>query len=460
MLNQESQNTNVLAEIVNHKRVEVELRKKRRPLVDFKAEIKPSERSLQNALSNKQSDFILECKKASPSKGLIRDNFDINEILEQYQDFASAISVLTDNRYFQGEFEYLVQASQKVKLPVLCKDFFIDTYQVYEARYYGADAILLMLSVLSDEEYRSLAQVAEFLSLDVLTEVHDNTELQRALTLDAKIIGINNRDLKTLKIDLATTELLAKKIDNGALIISESGIETHKDIQRLSTLVDGFLIGSSIMAKQDIRTQCKSLLFGNVKVCGLTKSEDVIQVDRSGGIYAGLMFYAKSPRYISLETAKALVKSAPLRYVGVFVNEDIDVLIDYANSLSLFAVQLHGNESAEYIAELKSKLSGTQIWKAERVSDEIRLIKNPDVDRYLLDSDSSCFGGSGHTFNWDLLKGINAEQIFLAGGIKIGTAKQAISQPVFGIDLSSGIESEPGVKSKPLITNLFKTLRV
>ncbi|TQV75570.1 bifunctional indole-3-glycerol-phosphate synthase TrpC/phosphoribosylanthranilate isomerase TrpF [Aliikangiella marina] len=460
MLSPEASKRNVLEEIVNHKRVEVDLRKKRKPLVDFKAEIKPSERSLKKALSNQASDFILECKKASPSKGLIRADFNINEILDQYKDFASAISVLTDNRYFQGDFEYLKTASKRVDQPILCKDFFIDCYQVYEARHYGADAILLMLSVLDDETYNSLAQVAEFLNLDVLTEVHDQSELSRALELDAKIIGINNRDLKTLKIDLATTEKLVSKVDKDVILISESGIETYQDIKRLSPLVNGFLIGSSIMAQADMRSHCKSLLFGNVKICGLKTPQDATAVDKHGGIFGGLVFYPKSKRYIELDAAKQLVSTAPLKYVGVFVNESIEKIVNIAQTLSLFAVQLHGDETAEYIAELKSKLNQVQIWKAERISDEIRFIKNPDVNRYLLDTDSSTYGGSGHTFDWQLLETIDCTQVMLAGGINLNNAVDAVSKNVFGIDLSSGVEHEPGLKSEQKIAQLFQNLRV
>jgi len=460
MLNQESTSSNVLADIVNHKRVEVEIRKKRMPLVDFQADIVPSSRSLQKALSNQSSDFILECKKASPSKGLIRENFNIEEILEQYQDYASAISVLTDNRYFQGEFSYLRRASEKVSQPILCKDFFIDSYQVYEARYHGADAILLMLSVLDDASYQALAQVADYLSLDVLTEVHDESELQRALALDAKIIGINNRDLKTLKVDLATTEKLGKKTNKDVLLISESGIETHRDIQRLAPLVSGFLIGSSIMSKQDIRSHCKSLIYGNVKVCGLTQPQDAIDVDVNGGTFGGLIFYPQSKRYIDLAQARKITASAPLRFVGVFVNETIKTIVEYANELDLFAVQLHGDENADYITELKSKLNQVKLWKAERVSNQIRLINHPDVDRYLLDTDSSDYGGTGHSFDWNLLKNIDTEQIILAGGIDSDTAHQAMNHNIYGIDLSSGVENKPGVKSSHKIKKLFSSLRV
>lgn len=461
--------SSVLAKIVEHKAMEVAERKQFCPLPLLQKKLENSTRSLKDALSNDCSDFILECKKASPSKGLIRENFDLDFILDQYKDFASAISVLTDNKYFQGEFSYLTKASQRVDLPILCKDFFIDPYQVYEARYYGADAILLMLSVLDDEQYRSLTVVADKLNLDILTEVHDQQELERALALNAQIIGINNRNLKDLSIDLATTEKLTKYLANVTddrksdkpIVISESGISNHSDVKRLAPLVNGFLIGSSIMAEKDIRTQCKALIYGNVKICGITRTQDAMQVDKNGGIYAGFVFYPKSKRFIDLETALSITQTVQLRYAGVFVDEQMDTVIDYAKKLKLFVVQLHGNETPDYIAKLKTALPETQIWKAVRVTDSVNFARNPQVDRYLLDAYSEDEqGGTGTCFNWKLLLTVEADDFILAGGVDLENIQQAISIGAYAIDLSSGVEIEPGIKCTKKITNLFKQLRV
>ncbi len=186
----------VLNKIVRDKAQWVAARKQQQPLASFQNEIVPSERSFYHALQGARTAFILECKKASPSKGLIRENFDPVEIASVYKDFASAISVLTDEQYFQGSFDFLPLVSKTVSQPVLCKDFMIDPYQIYLARHYQADAILLMLSVLDDEQYRQLAAVAHSLNMGVLTEVISEEELQRAVQLEAKVIGINNRDLR------------------------------------------------------------------------------------------------------------------------------------------------------------------------------------------------------------------------------------------------------------------------
>ena len=176
-----------LEKIVANKRRELVHRKSIYPEKVLASNLALSTRSFFDALNHSYSDFILECKKASPSKGLIRENFDLNEILSSYSKYASAISVLTDNKYFKGSFFYLKHVSQNVTQPVLAKDFFVDPYQVTEARYYGADEILLMLSVLDDAEYLLIAEKAKSLNLDILTEVHDQQEMQRAINLDAKI---------------------------------------------------------------------------------------------------------------------------------------------------------------------------------------------------------------------------------------------------------------------------------
>ncbi|TQV81543.1 bifunctional indole-3-glycerol-phosphate synthase TrpC/phosphoribosylanthranilate isomerase TrpF [Aliikangiella coralliicola] len=452
---------NVLAEIVAHKKEEVAVRKKQMALASFEKTLSPSQRCFKTALSNPNADFIFECKKASPSKGLIRENFDIEEILSQYKDYASAISVLTDEKYFQGSFQYLQTASKSVEQPILCKDFFIDTYQVYEARHYGADAILLMLSVLNDDEYQELAATAKSLNLDILTEVHDETELQRAIDLNAEIIGINNRDLKSLTIDLETTEKLAGKIPQDRIIISESGIETHNDVKRLAPLVNGFLVGSSIMSHQDIRYHCKSLIFGKVKICGITQIQDAVDIDKNGGVFAGFIFYPGSQRYVELETAKEIVISAPLRYVGVFVNESLETVIEHTNQLGLYAVQLHGNESAEYVKDLRTALPNTQIWKAVHVANSVNFVKDTNIDRYLLDTYSTTErGGTGDSFDWRLLEDIDASELILAGGINSDNVAQAISQQTYAIDLSSGVETGPGIKSSEKINQIFKQIRI
>ena len=243
---------NILEKIVLDKRIEIDALKLAKPLASFIDELTPTTKDMYAALKRTpekpEAGFILECKKASPSKGLIRPDFDVKAICQTYDKYAAAISVLTDEKYFQGTFEYLQLVTQTVQCPVLNKDFFIDEYQVHLARYYGADAVLLMLSVLSDEEYRSLAKVAEQYNLAILTEISNEEERDRAIHLGAKMIGINNRNLRDLSTDIARTFDFAPTLPDDVIIISESGIYTNAQVRELAPAVDGFLVGSSLMA--------------------------------------------------------------------------------------------------------------------------------------------------------------------------------------------------------------------
>ena len=198
MLNDQSLQDTILGKIIDDKALWVEARKKQQPLLSFKDEITDSDRSFYEALTQDKSVFILECKKASPSKGLIREEFDLDLIAGTYKNYANAISVLTDEKYFQGDFEFVTKVREQVTQPVLCKDFIIDPYQIYLARYYKADAILLMLSVLDDDAYQAFRDTAHSLNMSVLTEASNEEEMVRAIALGAKVIGINNRNLRDL----------------------------------------------------------------------------------------------------------------------------------------------------------------------------------------------------------------------------------------------------------------------
>ena len=243
---------------------------------------------------------------------------------------------------------------------------------MYLARLHGGNAILLMLSVLTNDEYIALAKVAESLNMSILTEVSNEDEVHRALELNANIIGINNRNLRDLSTDLETTEKLRKLIPDDKIVISESGIYTHQDVKRLSNLCDGFLVGSSLMAEQDLDMACRKLILGENKVCGLTRSEDAQAAYKYGAVYGGLIFYPKSPRYVDFDCATHIVKSAPLKYVGVFVDEKMSTIKEHVISLGLSAVQLHGTESTEFIVSLREQLPiECEIWKAQGVSTEL-----------------------------------------------------------------------------------------
>lgn len=252
-------NSNILETILAHKAQEVRAKKAKVSLEALKAQCQdlPPCRdfvaALEARVKQQQAAIIAEVKKASPSKGVIKADFDPLKIARHYENNdASCISVLTDEKFFQGHDDYLQQIKQIVSLPLLRKDFIIDEYQIYESRVLGADCILLIVAALSDQQLRSYCTLAQDLGMAVLVESHDNNELQRALILPTPLMGINNRDLKTFHTDLKTTINLLIQIPPEKLVISESGISTQQDIEYLSQQgVYAFLIGESLMRSSD-----------------------------------------------------------------------------------------------------------------------------------------------------------------------------------------------------------------
>ncbi|WP_306523373.1 bifunctional indole-3-glycerol-phosphate synthase TrpC/phosphoribosylanthranilate isomerase TrpF [Rheinheimera sp.] len=455
---------NVLENIINHKRLEVSERKITQPLETFIADVKPTSRKFLQALLQPGARFILECKKASPSKGLIRANFDLDEIAVVYGKYADCISVLTDEKFFQGSYTYLASMRQKVSQPLLHKDFIIDPYQIYLGRLNGADAVLLMLSVLTDDEYQKLAKVAHELGMTVLTEVSNEAETFRAVALKAELIGINNRDLRTLTTNLDTSFRLARLIPPGTLVVSESGIYFNPQVRKLRKVAKAFLVGSALMAEPDLENAVRALVLGTHKVCGLTTAEQAQTVYQAGAYYGGLIFYPASPRAVNLAQATSIIAAAPLNFVGVFVNETAEQVAMTAHELELSAVQLHGDEDDEYLFKLRALLpKTTAIWKAYRVKDKLPVFTQL-ADKVVLDSyQQGLPGGTGVRFDWALLQQQFARdfdnKLLLAGGLSPDNVIEALPLPVAGLDMNSGLESAPGVKDPAKIANAFQQIR-
>lgn len=447
----------VLAKIVADKAIWVAARKEQQPLASFQNDVVPSTRRFYDALQGTRTAFILECKKASPSKGVIRDDFDPARIAGVYKHHASAISVLTDEKYFQGSFDFLPIVSRIAHQPILCKDFIIDPYQIYLARFYQADACLLMLSVLDDEQYRQLSAVAHSLSMGVLTEVSNEEELERAIALEAKVVGINNRDLRDLSIDLNRTRQLAPRLGAGVTVISESGINTYAQVRELSHFANGFLIGSALMSHDDLDAAVKRVLLGENKVCGLTRPQDAQVAHNAGAIYGGLIFVASSPRAVDVAQARTVMAGAPLQYVGVFRNAPVETVSATVAQLGLVAVQLHGSEDQDYIDTLRKQLpDNVQIWKALSVGDTLPARDLNHVDKYVFDNGQ---GGSGKRFDWSLLSGQTLDNVLLAGGLGADNCVEAAKTGCAGLDFNSGVESEPGKKDADKVASVFRTLR-
>jgi indole-3-glycerol phosphate synthase/phosphoribosylanthranilate isomerase len=327
---------------------------------------------------------------------------------------------------------------------------------VPEARIAGADAVLVMLSLLDDERAREIIAEARRLRMDALVEVHDEVEMRRALTLGAPLIGINNRDLRDLSIDLSTTEQLARLAPDRTLV-SESGINDRADVERLSPLVDGFLIGSSLMRTAEPAQAARALIFGRTKLCGLNRGAPLCAARPAA--FAGFVFVPGSPRQVTVEDAAPLAGSARnsgTLPVGVFRDAPSGDVVEIATLLNLHAVQLHGREDLDYVHSLRRRLpQSCEIWTAVSVGRDP--LTSRGGDRILFDNAE---GGTGRTFDWSLVRD-HAElpRALVAGGVGPHNARAPTRLGAYAIDVGSGVDERPGVKSPEKIAALFDALR-
>ena len=446
----------ILGEIAAAKRDELASRFDGVTLEALRARARPTRRSLASVLARPGARFILEIKKASPSVGAIRPGADPAVLARGYAGVADALSVLCDRAYFGGSLDDLTAARGEFDGPILAKDFFIDPRQVPEARIAGADAVLVMLSLLDDSRARGIFEEARRFGMDALVEVHDEAEMRRALALGAPLIGINNRDLRNLTIDLATTERLAQLAPD-RILISESGINDRADVERLAPLVDGFLIGSSLMRANEPAQAARELTFGRTKLCGLISGADVSAARPAA--FAGFVFVPGSPRHVTAHEAGPLAgvaRKGGMLPVGVFRDAPLRIVSDIATLLNLHAVQLHGHEDIEYVRGLRRQLSSTcEIWTALSVGREP--LTGRGGDRILFDNGE---GGSGRTFDWKLVKShSDLPRALVAGGIGAHNARAARALGAHAIDVGSAVDARPGQKSPAKVAALFDALR-
>ena len=429
----------ILEAIVERKRRDVSARLAGSSVESLRSQAEPSRRSLRAALARPGARFIMEVKRASPSQGLLRDQADPQSIAAAYAGAADAVSVLTDNPFFHGSLDDLAKVRLVFDGPILAKDFVVDPRQVPEARRHGADAVLAMLSVLTPAEAEQVIAEARRLGMEVIVEVHDEAQVEQALALDAPIIGINNRDLHTLEVNLAVTERLAPLIPADRLVVAESGIGGRADVDRLAGHADAFLVGSSLMRSPNPGRAARSLAFGRVKVCGLTSAADA-RLAAGRATHGGMIFVAESRRRISRSEALPVAEAARasgLETVGVFRNTRLMQVAETARALALDVVQLHGEEDPDYIAALRNLVGGdTEIWAVSAVGAR-QPYRRTGADRTIYDSERN--GRCG---------GIAGEKA--AGAARLGA---------FALDVNSGVESAPGRKDEVKIQAFFEALR-
>jgi indole-3-glycerol phosphate synthase/phosphoribosylanthranilate isomerase len=446
----------ILGKIAAAKREELRRRYDGVPLDALRSRAQPTSRSLAAVLVEDGARFILEIKKASPSAGAIRPGADPGALARGYGGVADALSVLCDGPYFGGSLDDLSVARAEFDGPILAKDFFIDLRQVAEARIVGADAILVMLSLLDDLAAREMIAEARRFGMDALIEVHDETEMRRALALGVPLIGINNRDLRDLSVDLTTTERLAPLAPD-RILLSESGVSSRADIEHLAPLVDGFLIGSSLMRSANPAQAARALIFGRTKLCGLNCGAD-LRAARPAA-FAGFVFVPGSPRHVTAPEAAPLAgvaRKSGMLPVGIFRDAPSRIVSDLATLMNLHAVQLHGHENLEYVRSLQRQLPREcEIWTALSVGREP--LVNRGGDRLVFDNAD---GGSGRSFDWRLVaRHPELPRAFIAGGIGPHNAHAAQSVGAYAIDVGSALDARPGLKSREKVEALFEALR-
>lgn len=442
------------------------------------------------ALRQQDFNFICEVKKASPSKGIIAEHFPYLDIAKEYEVAgAAAISVLTEPDFFKGDKKYLQEIASTVKIPVLRKDFIIDEYQIYQAKVWGASAILLICACLDMPTLTKFHELADSLGLSSLVEAHDEHEVQMAIDCGARIIGVNNRNLKDFTVDVQNSVRLRNLVQDDVIFVSESGLETPEDIQVLRDNNIGVALMGETFMRSPNKVEKLAYLYGptyytpKIKMCGISKVETIPAVVEAQPDYMGLVF-APSKRQVTVEQAKILVEELHKQYgnrysrdevqcsndvvqefiktVGIFVNETLDNLVTIATEVNLDAVQLHGDEDEAFIQSLKER-TNVEVWKAVQIRSaaDAETWSDSSADMLLFDAyHKDERGGTGEVFDWSCLDEFE-RPFMLAGGIDSTNVARAIrTVRPYGIDISSGIETD-GVKDDEKIkafTNIVRTI--
>jgi indole-3-glycerol phosphate synthase / phosphoribosylanthranilate isomerase len=481
-----------LERIVAATRADLAERMARLPLAELRARaaVAPAPRDFTAALwpsPGGAARLIGEVKRASPSRGVLAERFDpVAQASAYARGGAAAISVLTEPHFFQGALEHLAAVREAVPVPVLRKDFILAPYQVYEARATGADAVLLLCALLDDARLAELLALTRSLGMEALVEAHDEAEARRAVACGAAVVGVNSRDLRTFAVDTDVVRHLRPLVPGVCGFVAESGIVDATGAARARAWgADAILVGEALMTAADPAAKAHELATSPggglirefyvasrrpfVKICGLTRPEQVEFVDAHDADAYGMVF-APSRRRITLNQAQELMEAAShgegLRAIGVFVNESAEEIARIADALTLDAVQLSGDETPEDCAAVAVALAGVPIIKALR----LRTRRDLDVlDEYalagatiLLDTPApaGAYGGTGKTGDWDLARqAARRWPIILSGGLTPENVANAIRivEPR-GVDVSSGVETG-GVKDAEKIEAFIRAAR-
>jgi indole-3-glycerol phosphate synthase / phosphoribosylanthranilate isomerase len=419
-------------------------------------------------------NVIAECKRRSPSRGVLRTAYDPVAIAQGYEKAgAAAISVLTEPGFFDGALRHLEAVRAAVQTPLLRKDFTIDDYQLLEARAAGADAILLIVAALDDRTLASLSKTARDLQLAAVVEVHNTEECRRAIDAGATIIGVNNRNLRTLEVDLDASREVAALLPKGVIGISESGLKTPADLRSMKSLgYQAFLMGERFMIEPDPGAALAGLMTSlqtpgpshrglggggtAIKICGITRREDAMLAAELGASFVGFVLWPQSPRAATLDQVREIVPTLPAHVtpVGVFVNPTSEEIAAAAAAgirtaqVSADAVRLSLGDTLPVIRAVR--LDGDGI--APNVADELVLLDAHDPVKH---------GGTGQTVDWNRAATIaGSRRVMLAGGLTPGNVREAIETVhPYAVDVASGVESSPGIKDHELLRAFFAAVK-
>jgi indole-3-glycerol phosphate synthase/phosphoribosylanthranilate isomerase len=478
--------TGVLSRILTRTRERVAERRKERPL-DPAALVAQatSRRPFGAALSRSgQVNIIGEFKRRSPSRGILREDLGPAQVAQAYEVAgAAALSILTEEQFFGGSLEDLKEARQATLLPTLRKDFIVDPYQVWESLSIGADAVLLIVAAVNDVTLAHLWAAVRDARLEAIFEVHDTDDLQRALRLEPRIVGVNNRNLSTLVVDLQTSLDLIDAIPDDVVAVAESGLRGAGEIRRLRDAgFDAFLVGEHLMLADDPGAALEELMEGcavprsstprgsgrvAVKICGITSVEDAVMAVAAGADAVGLVFWPGSPRAVDVATARAIAAALPpfVLRVGVFVDAPPEEMRRVADEVGLDMVQLHGSEPPEAVSRAPRRaVKAVRVGPGFRPEEALRY--DGAAAALLLDTrvdGDGRPGGTGRTFDWSLVRPVRegtSSFVILAGGLtpeNVGEAIAAVRPDA--VDVSSGVESAPGKKDPAKVRAFIEAVR-